>query len=38
MNDGICDPAGRFWAGTMAIDERQAAGSLYRLDPDGQVT
>lgn len=38
MNDGACDPAGRFWAGTMAIDERAGAGSLYRLDPDGRVT
>jgi sugar lactone lactonase YvrE len=38
MNDGACDPAGRFWAGTMAIDERPGAGSLYRLDPDGRVT
>ena len=32
MNDGACDPAGRFWAGTMAIDERHGAGALYRLD------
>jgi sugar lactone lactonase YvrE len=37
MNDGACDPAGRFWAGTMALDERQGAGALYRLDPDGSV-
>jgi sugar lactone lactonase YvrE len=37
MNDGGCDPAGRFWAGTMALDERPGAGSLYRLDPGGQV-
>jgi len=37
MNDGACDPAGRFWAGTMALDERPGCGSLYRLDPDGTV-
>ena len=34
MNDGACDGAGRFWAGTMALDERPGAGMLYRLDPD----
>jgi sugar lactone lactonase YvrE len=37
MNDGACDAAGRFWAGTMALDERPGGGSLYRLDPDGSV-
>jgi sugar lactone lactonase YvrE len=37
MNDGNCDPAGRFWAGTMALDERPGAGALYRLAPDGTV-
>ena len=35
MNDGKCDPAGRFWAGSMAYDARAGAGSLYRLDADG---
>src|SRR5438309_11001065 len=35
MNDGKCDAAGRFWAGTMALDERPGAGSLYRLDGSG---
>ena len=34
MNDGRCDPAGRFWAGTMADrwEDAPAAGALYRLD------
>jgi sugar lactone lactonase YvrE len=38
MNDGCCDPAGRFWAGSMAYDNTPGAGSLYRVDPDGTVT
>ena len=25
MNDGACDPQGRFWAGTLADDFRPAA-------------
>jgi sugar lactone lactonase YvrE len=37
MNDGACDPAGRFWAGSMAYDTTKGAGSLYRTDPDGTV-
>jgi len=37
MNDGACDPAGRFWAGTTRFDYRRAAGALYRLDVDGGV-
>src|SRR5262249_397331 len=37
MNDGSCDAAGRFWAGTMALDERPDAGALYRLSCDGRV-
>lgn len=38
MNDGKVDPSGRFWAGSMAHDERAGAGTLYRLDPDRSVT
>lgn len=38
MNDGGCDPDGRFYCGSMAYDERPGAGSLYRLDPDGTVS
>lgn len=37
MNDGCADPAGRFWAGSMAFDFTPDAGSLYRVDPDGSV-
>jgi sugar lactone lactonase YvrE len=36
MNDGACDPAGRFWAGSMAYDASPGAGSLYRYDAPGQ--
>lgn len=38
MNDAACDPAGRFYAGTMAFDQRPGAGTLYRLDLDGTVS
>src|SRR5215470_11039810 len=34
MNDGVCDPQGRFWAGSQAIPRRTAA-ALFRLDTDG---
>jgi sugar lactone lactonase YvrE len=37
FNDGACDPAGRFWAGTAATDGQTGTGSLYRLDPDYSV-
>jgi sugar lactone lactonase YvrE len=38
MNDGKVDPAGRFWAGTMGVDHRTGAGTLYRLDISRRVT
>jgi sugar lactone lactonase YvrE len=38
FNDGACDPAGRFWAGTAGTDGRTGTASLYRFDPDGSVT
>ncbi|HEY9244316.1 MAG TPA: SMP-30/gluconolactonase/LRE family protein [Streptosporangiaceae bacterium] len=38
FNDGVCDPAGRFWAGTVAGDRRAGAGALYWLDPSGQIS
>jgi len=37
MNDGKCDPAGRFWAGTMDRAEEQASGSLYCMNADHTV-
>lgn len=38
MNDGACDRAGRFYAGTMDNDEAPGRGAFYRLDPDHTVT
>ena len=35
LNDGKCDPRGRFWFGTMALFNPAPAGYLFRLDPDG---
>jgi sugar lactone lactonase YvrE len=38
MNDGACDSRGRFWAGSMRLDEGEGGGCLYRLDADHAVT
>jgi sugar lactone lactonase YvrE len=38
FNDGKCDAAGRFWAGTMAFEVTPGAGALYRMDPEYSVT
>ena len=37
MNEGACDPDGRFYCGSMAYDKQPGAGALYRLDPDHSV-
>ena len=37
MNDGACDPRGRFWAGTLADDHHAGRGALYRLDCTGRA-
>jgi len=37
FNDGKCDPAGRFWAGTMSLVGAKNAAALYRLDADSTV-
>lgn len=34
FNDGKCDPAGRFWAGSLAQSEDLAIGTLYALETD----
>ena len=34
MNDGKCDPEGRFWAGTKDAVGSRPIGALYRLGPD----
>lgn len=38
MNEGGCDPDGRFYCGSMAYDQGPGRGSMYRLDGDGTVS
>ena len=38
FNDGKCDPAGRFWVGTMALSEEAGAGSVYMIEKDLSYT
>lgn len=37
FNDGRCDRAGRFWCGTMNDARRDPTGSLYCIEPGGEV-
>jgi sugar lactone lactonase YvrE len=34
MNEGACDPDGRFYCGSMAYDKRPGGATVFRLDPD----
>jgi sugar lactone lactonase YvrE len=38
MNEGSCDPDGRFNCGSMAYDKAQGRGNMYRLDGDGTTS
>jgi len=38
FNDGKCDPAGRFWAGTISMVKETGTANLYCLDTDGSCT
>ena len=37
FNDGMCDPSGRFWAGTISTTKQVGNASLYMFDHDGHV-
>lgn len=38
FNDGKCDPAGRFWAGSISMAREEGSANLYSLDTDGSLT
>ncbi|MEU5719701.1 SMP-30/gluconolactonase/LRE family protein [Streptomyces sp. NPDC020403] len=38
VNDGCCDPSGRFWFGTMPYGPDRGLGRLHRVDHNGSVT
>ena len=38
FNDGKCDPAGRFWAGTISMVKDTGSANLYCLDTDGSLS
>lgn len=37
FNDGKCDPSGRFWVGSMHLEQTTGTASLYRLNTDQSV-
>jgi sugar lactone lactonase YvrE len=37
MNEGSCDPQGRFYCGSMSYRRVPGAGAVHRLDPDGST-
>lgn len=38
FNEGKCDPAGRFWAGTISLTKNTGTANLYYLDTDGNLS
>jgi sugar lactone lactonase YvrE len=38
LNDAICDTAGRLLVGSLALDGRTGAESVFRVEPDGATT
>jgi sugar lactone lactonase YvrE len=38
LNDGKCDPAGRFWVGTAADRASHRSGALYRIEASGEAS
>ncbi len=38
LNDGVCDALGRFWVGSMRLDESPGHAALYRFDGEELVT
>lgn len=37
FNDGKCDPTGRFWAGTLSLDQRPGEAALFAIEGTGQI-
>jgi sugar lactone lactonase YvrE len=37
FNDGKCDPFGRLWVGSMALNQEEYSGNLYMIDEHGKT-